>query len=98
MKRIETLLEKISSTGLILYIAGIISLIACAIATVVKAMTWIDMLHYAGCIFGCGLTLNEILIYGAYFFGFGFALMMLGMLGLAFLSKATNKSTMKKHH
>lgn len=43
-------------------------------------------------------TLNEILIYGAYFFGFGFALMMLGMLGLAFLSKATNKSTMKKHH
>ena len=43
-------------------------------------------------------TLNEILFYGAYFFGFGFALMMLGMLGLAFLSKATNKSTMKKHH
>ena len=36
MKRIETLLEKISSTGLILYIAGIISLIACAIATVVN--------------------------------------------------------------
>ena len=60
MKRIETLLEKISITGLILYIAGIISLIACAIATVVKAMTWIDMLHYAGCIFGCGFALMAV--------------------------------------
>lgn len=60
MKRIETLLGKISSTGLILYIAGIISLIACAIATVVKAMKWIDMLHYAGCIFGCGFALMAV--------------------------------------
>lgn len=45
-------------------------------------------------------TLSEILIYGAYFFGFGFALMMLGMLGmlgLAFLSKVANKHTIKKH-
>ena len=40
--------------------AGIISLIACAIATVVKAMTWIDMLHYAGCIFGCGFALMAV--------------------------------------
>lgn len=64
MKRIETLLEKISSTGLILYRAGIISLIACIIATVVKAMTWIDMLHYAGYIFGCGFALMEFGIIG----------------------------------
>ena len=33
---------------------------ACAIATVVKAMTWIDMLHYAGCIFGCGFALMAV--------------------------------------
>lgn len=44
--------------------AGIISLIACIIATVVKAMTWIDMLHYAGYIFGCGFALMTFGIIG----------------------------------
>ena len=44
--------------------AGIISLIACIIATVVKAMTWIDMLHYAGYIVGCGLALMAFGIIG----------------------------------
>ena len=44
--------------------AGIISLIACIIATVVKAMTWIDMLHYAGYIFGCGFALMAFGIIG----------------------------------
>lgn len=81
MKRLEVLFERLSSAGLILYLAGIFGLILSIVAVIVKVT-----------------TLNEILIYGAYFFGFGFALMMLGMLGLAFLSKATNKSTMKKHH
>lgn len=81
MKRLEVLFERLSSAGLILYLAGIFGLILSIVAVIVKVT-----------------TLSEILIYGAYFFGFGFALMMLGMLGLAFLSKATNKSTMKKHH
>lgn len=81
MKQLEVVFEKISSAGLVIYLAGIFGLVLSIVAVIVKVT-----------------TLSEILIYGAYFFGFGFALMMLGMLGLAFLSKATNKSTMKKHH
>lgn len=81
MKRLEVLFEKLSSAGLVLYLAGIFGLVLSIVAVIVKVT-----------------TLSEILIYGAYFFGFGFALMMLGMLGLAFISKATNKHTIKKHH
>lgn len=80
LKRLEVLFEKLSSAGLVLYLAGIFGLVLSIVAVIVKVT-----------------TLNEILIYGAYFFGFGFALMMLGMLGLAFLSKVANKHTIKKH-
>lgn len=81
MKQLEVVFEKISSAGLVLYLAGIFGLVLSVAAVIVKVT-----------------TLKEILIYGAYFFGFGFALMMLGMMGLAFLSKVTNKRTIKKHH
>lgn len=70
LKRLEVLFEKLSSAGLVLYLAGIFGLVLSIVAVIVKVT-----------------TLSEILIYGAYFFGFGFALMMLGMLGLAFLRK-----------
>lgn len=80
MKQLEVVFEKISSAGLVLYLAGIFGLVLSVAAVIVKVT-----------------TLNEILIYGAYFFCFGFALMMLGMLGLAFLSKVANKHTIKKH-
>lgn len=59
MKRLEVLFERLSSAGLILYLAGIFGLILSIVAVIVKVT-----------------TLSEILIYGAYFFGFGFALMM----------------------
>lgn len=77
LKRLEVLFEKLSSAGLVLYLAGIFGLVLSIVAVIVKVT-----------------TLSEILIYGAYFFGFGFALMMLG---LAFLSKVANKHTIKKH-
>ena len=75
LKRLEVLFEKLSSAGLVLYLAGIFGLVLSIVAVIVKVT-----------------TLSEIL-----FFGFGFALMMLGMLGLAFLSKVANKHTIKKH-
>lgn len=80
MKRLEVLFERLSSAGLVLYLAGIFGLVLSIVAVIIKVT-----------------TLSEILIYGAYFFGFGFALMMLGMLSLAFLSKVANKHTIKKH-
>lgn len=70
LKRLEVLFERLSSAGLVLYLAGIFGLVLSIVAVIIKVT-----------------TLSEILIYGAYFFGFGFALMMLGMLGLHFSAK-----------
>ena len=92
MKQLEVVFEKISSAGLVLYLAGIFGLVLSVAAVGIFGL----VLSVAAVIVKV-TTLNEILIYGAYFFGFGFALMMLGMLGLAFLSKVANKHTIKKH-